>query len=119
MSKIIFIVAVAFFISSCNPIWNATENLPDRTSKTVYATPKTNMSTIATAVIAERALRLRSYPEGFGGREINIMPNGSEFHVYYCQDFSGTLWAFGSYVDAIGKTWVGYAAARYLSGGCD
>lgn len=70
-------------------------------------------------VVADEALHLRDFPEEYGGGVIATMPNGSEFVVRSClTTTSGTVWAYGEYVMPEGSMY-GWAAARYISGGCD
>lgn len=70
-------------------------------------------------VESTNGLRLRDFPDTLGSEELTIIPFGEVFHPYYCQDIKGTVWAFGVYTDKEGTNWLGYVAARYLSGGCE
>src|SRR5690242_16494585 len=63
-------------------------------------------------VSATNGLRLRSLPDSLGGEEWTIMPYGSAFYPYYCQDVRGTNWTFGYFTNRDGQTFVGWAAAR-------
>lgn len=69
---------------------------------------------VPSVVIATKALWLRD-ARGVG---LTVMPNGSLLDVIYCRTVRETKWAFGYFIDQHGKRWVGYAAARYLSGAC-
>lgn len=117
-----WLVVFLFFLSACSPVW---EEIEKSSLELGSGKEKTSLSTttpenkLSTTVTAELALRLRDLPENQGGYELTTMPNGSVFTVSYCRDFGGTLWAYGSYVDGSGKNWIGFTAARYLSGGCE
>lgn len=112
MKKILSIIIFLFLTTAC------------ATTRTISQPIMADMKLLdqekeVSHVTAVNALHLRDFPEEYGGDVIATMPNGAEFVVRSClTTTSGTVWAYGEYVMPEGSMY-GWAAARYISGGCD
>lgn len=115
-----YILILSLFLFGCSPVWDTTAT-PQKATATLDATllKMDTQKPTSSSVTAEKALNLRELPEEQSGAVLTVMPNDSEFTIYYCKTIAETVWAFGSYKDNDGKIWLGYTAARYLDGGCD
>lgn len=112
MKKILSILISLFLTTAC--ITTRAISQPAMTDMQA-----SNQEKEVSQVIAVNAVYLRDMPEEYGGMVIGSMPRGSQFVVKTCLTvYTGTKWAYGDYVTDDGIIH-GWAAYRYISGGCD
>lgn len=109
----IFIIATLLLSTACISVGTLAQPVTASLNVASYE------SVQSSHITADEALHLRDFPEEYGGKVVTIMPNGATFIVRSClTTTSGTVWAYGEYVTPEGSMY-GWAAARYISGGCD